>query len=116
MPRRPAKTDPELQAHKEWLGYLQPRGLVVAPAAMWEAGWVLEQSGKEPLERQEQFREALQPLGPDEGEDDDDQPRGFRRLEAFGWRRCWWSSSAGRRRPCSAIPPPCRPGPVSCRS
>ncbi|MCS5694402.1 hypothetical protein NZK33_20860 [Cyanobium sp. FGCU-6] len=33
MPRRPPKTDPELQAHKEWLGYLQPRGLVVAPAA-----------------------------------------------------------------------------------
>jgi hypothetical protein len=34
MPRRPPKTDPELQAHKEWLGYLQPRGLVVAPTAM----------------------------------------------------------------------------------
>jgi hypothetical protein len=31
MPRRPPKTDPELQAHKEWLGYLQPRGLMVAP-------------------------------------------------------------------------------------
>jgi len=30
MPRRPPKPDPELQAHKEWLGYLQPRGLVVA--------------------------------------------------------------------------------------
>ena len=40
MPRRPPKTDPELQAHKEWLGYLQPRGLVVVPAAMGEAGWV----------------------------------------------------------------------------
>ena len=52
MSRRSTKTDPELQAHKEWLGYLQPRGLVVAPAAMWEAGWVLEQSGKELLERQ----------------------------------------------------------------
>ena len=41
MPRRPPRTEPELQAHKEWLGYLQPRGLVVAPAAMGEAGWVL---------------------------------------------------------------------------
>jgi hypothetical protein len=82
MPRRPTKTDPELQAHKEWLGYLQPRGLVVSPAAMWEAGWVLEQSGRELLERQEQFREALQPLGSDDGEEDeDDQVRGFRRLE-----------------------------------
>jgi hypothetical protein len=47
MPRRPPKTDPELQAHKEWLGYLQSRGLVVAPAAMGEAGWVLQQGGRE---------------------------------------------------------------------
>ena len=36
MSRRSTKTDPELQAHKEWLGYLQPRGLVVAPAATQE--------------------------------------------------------------------------------
>jgi len=60
MPRLPPITDPELQADKEWLGYLQPRGLVVAPAARWEAGWVLERSGKVLMERQEQFREALQ--------------------------------------------------------
>ena len=33
MPRRPPKTNPELKVHQEWLGYLQPRGLVVAPAA-----------------------------------------------------------------------------------
>ena len=26
--------DPELRAHKEWLGYLQPVGLVVSPAAL----------------------------------------------------------------------------------
>jgi hypothetical protein len=96
MPRRPAKTDPELQAHKEWLGYLQPRGLVVAPAAMWEAGWVLEQGGKELLERQEQFREALQPLGPDE-EDDDDQPQGFRRLETLLLEQLSWDGEALQR-------------------
>lgn len=99
MPRRPAKTDPELQAHKEWLGYLQPRGLVVAPAAMWEAGWVLEQSGKELLERQEQFREALQPLGPDEEEDDDDQPQGFRRLETLLVEQLSWDGEALQRDP-----------------
>jgi hypothetical protein len=97
MPRRPPKTDPELQAHKEWLGYLQPRGLVVAPAAMWEAGWVLEQSGKELLERQEQFREALQPLGPDEEEDDDDQPQGFRQLEALLVEQLSWDAEALQR-------------------
>ena len=99
MPRRPPKTDPELQAHKEWLGYLQPRGLVVAPAAMWEAGWVLEQSGKELLERQELFREALQPLGPDEEEDDDDQPQGFRRLETLLVEQLSWDPEALQRDP-----------------
>jgi hypothetical protein len=93
MARRPPKSDPELQAHKEWLGYLQPRGLVVAPAAMWEAGWVLEQSGRELLERQEQFREALQPLGQDE----DDQPRGFRRLEALLVEQLSWDEGALQR-------------------
>ena len=96
MPRRPPKTDSELQAHKEWLGYLQPRGLVVAPAAMWEAGWVLEQSGKELLERQEQFREALEPLGPDE-DDEDDQPRGFRRLETLLVEQLSWDAEALQR-------------------
>ena len=98
MPRRPTKTDPERQAHKEWLGYLQPRGLVLAPAAMWEAGWVLEQSGKELLERQEQFREALQPLGPDE-EDDDDQPQGFCRLETLLVEQLSWDAESLQRDP-----------------
>ena len=42
MPRRPSTTDPELRSHQEWLGYLQPVGLVVAPAAMVDAGWVVE--------------------------------------------------------------------------
>ena len=40
MPRRTPAIDPELKAHQEWLGYLQPVGLVVAPAAMQDAGWV----------------------------------------------------------------------------
>jgi len=65
---------------------------------MWEAGWVLEQSGKELLERQEQFREALQPLGPDE-EEDDDQPRGFRRLESLLVEQLSWDAEALQRDP-----------------
>ena len=102
MARRLSKTDPELQAHKEWLGYLQPRGLVVAPAAMWEAGWVLEQSGRELLERQEQFREALQPLGSDvEEEDEADQVRGFRRLEDLLVEQLSWDTEALQRDPAS---------------
>src|SRR5207248_2832086 len=30
-------TDPELRAHQEWLGYLQPVGLVVSPPALLQA-------------------------------------------------------------------------------
>ncbi len=29
-----SKNDPELRAHKEWLGLLQPVGLVVSPLAL----------------------------------------------------------------------------------
>jgi hypothetical protein len=96
MPRRPARTDPEIKAHQEWLGYLQPRGLVVAPVAMWEAGWVLEQSGRDLLDRQEQFREALQPLGAEE-DDEDDQPRGFRRLETLLVEQLSWDAETLQR-------------------
>ena len=54
--------DPELKAHQEWLGYLQPVGLVVAPAAMQDAGWVVTRSGIELIERQARYRAALEPL------------------------------------------------------
>ena len=80
------------------MGFLQPRGLVVAPAAMREAGWVLEQSGQELLERQEQFRGALQSLGPDEQEvDDEDQANGFRQLEALLVAQLSWDAEALQR-------------------
>jgi hypothetical protein len=98
MPRPSPTTDPELKAHREWLGYLQPVGLVVAPAAMLEAGWVVTRSGSELIERQERYREALEPLGTptDSGDsetgagDNDNAPRGFRSLaevltEHLGW-------------------------------
>ena len=52
--------DPELKAHQEWLGYLQPVGLVVAPAAMQEAGWVVTRSGSELIDRQARYRAALE--------------------------------------------------------
>ena len=32
-----ANHDPELRAHKEWLGLLQPVGLVVSPPALIKA-------------------------------------------------------------------------------
>ena len=36
--------DPELQAHKAWLGLVQPVGLVVAPPALIEAQAFLDKS------------------------------------------------------------------------
>ena len=107
MPRRPPTTDPELRAHQEWLGYLQPVGLVVAPAAMVDAGWVVTRSGSDWIGRQERYREALEPLGSPDGDGadgdglgdessvgdafDGDGVRGFRELERLlvdqlGWQ------------------------------
>jgi hypothetical protein len=101
-PRAP-RIDPELKAHQEWLGYLQPRGLVVAPAAMQEAGWVLEQGGRKLIEQQEQFREALQPLhpDPDDAEDngEEDQVLGFRQLEELLVEHLNWDPEAIQRQP-----------------
>ncbi|MFM1900542.1 MAG: hypothetical protein RLZZ216_1118, partial [Cyanobacteriota bacterium] len=93
MTRRPPSIDPELRAHQEWLGYLQPVGLVVAPAAMQDAGWVVTRSGSELIERQERYRESLEALGAlgsDEEADAADRELGFSRIETLlvdhlGW-------------------------------
>jgi len=90
MARRSPTIDPELRAHQEWLGYLQPVGLVVAPAAMQDAGWVVTRSGSELIERQERYREALEPLGSEDDPDGSDSERGFRQLsdlltDHLGW-------------------------------
>jgi hypothetical protein len=103
MPRRAPRIDPELKAHQEWLGYLQPRGLVVAPAAMQEAGWVLEQGGRDLVEQQEQFREALQPLhsDPDNADEsgEEDQVLGFRQLDELLVEHLNWDPEAIQREP-----------------
>ncbi|WP_341899532.1 DNA methyltransferase [Synechococcus sp. UW140] len=90
MPRRPSTTDPELLAQQQWLGYLQPVGLVVAPAAMQDAGWVVARSGSELIERQQRYREALDALGADEDAEAEDQLLGFSSIksllvEQLGW-------------------------------
>ncbi len=103
MPRPLSRTDLDLKAHQEWLGYLQPVGLVVAPAAMVDAGWVVEQGGRELVERQELFREGLRPLAfagneteePEEPIDaDPDTPRGFPSLETLLVEQLHWDASA----------------------
>ena len=89
MPQR-TTVHPKLRAHQEWLGYLQPVGLVVAPAAMQEAGWILTRSGSDLVERQQRYRDALEPLNPCGDTDLEDNSLGFSRLndlliEHLGW-------------------------------
>jgi hypothetical protein len=99
MTRRPPTINPELKAHQEWLGYLQPVGLVVAPAAMVDAGWVVTRSGSELIERQERYREAIQSLSsasdcadPDPEADGDSRTRGFPQLETLLVEHLGWSA------------------------
>ena len=95
MPRPTATANPELKAHQEWLGYLQPVGLVVAPAAMVDAGWVVTRSGSALIERQERYRGSLETLGGDseaESEADPDERRlGFARIETLLVDHLGWS-------------------------
>jgi len=99
MPRHTATINPELRAHQEWLGYLQPVGLVVAPAAMVDAGWVVTRSGSELIDRQERYREAIQGLSstsdsadPDPEADSDTRTRGFPQLETLLVDHLGWSA------------------------
>jgi hypothetical protein len=91
MPRRSPSVDPELKAHQEWLGYLQPVGLVVAPAAMQAAGWVVTRSGSELIERQERYRGAIEALDSDQEADLDDRKLGFSRIEILLVEHLGWS-------------------------
>jgi hypothetical protein len=91
MPRRPLTVNPELRAHQEWLGYLQPVGLVVAPAAMQDAGWVVTRSGSELIERQERYRESLEALDSDQEGDPEDRRVGFSRIESLLVEHLGWS-------------------------
>ena len=99
MTRRTPTVDPELRAHQEWLGYLQPVGLVVAPAAMVDAGWVVTRSGNELIERQERYREAIQSLSsasdcadPEPEADGDTRTRGFPQLQTLLVDHLGWSA------------------------
>ena len=99
MPRHSPTVDPELRAHQEWLGYLQPVGLVVAPAAIRDAGWVLTRSGSDLVERQQRYRDALEPLIPAEEADLDDDGLGFSRLNNLLMEHLGWSEDQVRSDP-----------------
>jgi hypothetical protein len=97
MPRHTPTINPELKAHQEWLGYLQPVGLVVAPAAMVDAGWVVTRSGSELIERQERYREAIeaspaQMIAPIPNLKSTATPE---RAASRSCKPCWWNTWAG---------------------
>jgi hypothetical protein len=41
------KLDPQIAAHNQWLGFVQPKGLVVSPAAMVHSGAIVERNDSE---------------------------------------------------------------------
>ena len=91
MAKRTIQRDPELLAHQQWLGYLQPVGLVVAPAAMQDAGWVVARSGSELIERQQRYRDGLEPLGGDD-DDADERELGFTGIETLLVEQLGWGT------------------------
>ena len=91
MAKRTIQRDPELLAHQQWLGYLQPVGLVVAPAAMQDAGWVVARSGSELIERQQRYRDGLEPLGGDD-DDADERELGFTGIETLLVEHLGWGT------------------------
>jgi hypothetical protein len=74
-----ARLDPNVLAHLEWLGFVQPTGLVVSAPALVRAGAVLDRSD---IEGQRQLRECV------EGE-----PPGIVDFEAFARGVLGWSFS-----------------------
>lgn len=46
-----ARVDPDIAAHLEWLGFVQPVGLVVSPAALVRAGAILPRADRDAQER-----------------------------------------------------------------
>ncbi len=92
MAKRTIQRDPELLSHQQWLGYLQPVGLVVAPAAMQDAGWVVTRSGSELIERQQRYRESLDALGPEEEADAEDRELGFSSIESLLVEQLGWGT------------------------
>lgn len=52
-----AKPDPKVEAHREWIGFIQPTGLVVSPLALVRAGAVLN---RHDIEGQQRLLQCVQ--------------------------------------------------------
>ncbi|HWK27757.1 MAG TPA: N-6 DNA methylase [Solirubrobacter sp.] len=76
-----AKVDPEILAHLEWLGFVQPTGLVVSAPALVRAGAILD---RRDAAGQELLRAALDPDAPEDRPAIADFERFAR--EVLGWQ------------------------------
>ena len=81
-----AKHDPELRAHKDWLGLLQPLGLVVSPPALVKAQAVPSQNV---AELQQKLLSVVEPP-PQAASSTDDEPA-IADLAAFFQTVLGWS-------------------------
>ena len=81
-----AKSSPELLAHQEWLGQIQPVGLVVSASVLVKQGvFVDRQQG---IEKQLRLRELL---------DESGDTSFFSRARSLSGRKaCWQAPLAGR--------------------
>ena len=77
--------DPELLAHQEWLGYLQPVGLVVSPAALVDAQAHVDRNVADVQERFKKWVGAV-PVGEREPVASLGELPGLFR-DVFGWQR-----------------------------
>ncbi len=79
-----ARPDPNVQAHLEWLGFVQPTGLLVSPTALVRAGVILPRADRETQERLIQTIEE-RPIHP--GADPEPVIVDFKRFtrEVLGW-------------------------------
>src|SRR5271157_2930032 len=76
--------DPELMTHQEWLGYLQPVGLVVSPPALAAAG---AYPNKNVIPDHTRFLELIEDITLDGETDHQPAVREFPRLatQVLGW-------------------------------
>lgn len=82
-----AKLDPEVLAHLQWIGFIQPKGLVVSAPALVRAGAILDRSD---IEGQQLLRGCLHARVFDAGKDATDYLPDFR---AFASAVLDWSFS-----------------------
>ncbi|MGH9525100.1 MAG: Eco57I restriction-modification methylase domain-containing protein, partial [Terriglobales bacterium] len=87
-------TDPEIESHKEWLGYVQPEGLVVSIRAMLDAGAILNRNF---VAAHNRLLAALAP-GP-EGPDQKNVPPEIRDFRAFARDALGWDPAQLRTPP-----------------